>query len=95
MFHTTLILLPHFFSFKPPTSFSTIVHLLQLSSMAKNQQQQSPLQSIVDENHSVMIGILEITLNILVEELMVLNETIVYFKNLKDNGFDLTRTLEF
>lgn len=59
------------------------------------QLQQSPNCSIADENHPVMEGIPELTLNIHVDELMVLCETIVDFKNLKDNGFDFSETLEF
>lgn len=47
-----------------------------------------------DENHLVMEGISELTLNTLVNELMVLCETIVDFKNLKDNEFDFSKTLE-
>lgn len=45
---------------------------------------------MVGENHPVMEGILELTLNILIDELMVLGETIVDFKNLKDGGFDFS-----
>lgn len=50
---------------------------------------------MVNENHPVMEGIPELTLNTLVDELMVLYDTIVDFKNLKDNGFDFSKTLEF
>lgn len=42
-----------------------------------------------------MEGIPELTFNIPVDDLMVLCETIVHFKNLKDNGFDFSETLEF
>lgn len=42
-----------------------------------------------------MEGIPELTLNTLVDELMVLCETIMDFKNLKDNGFDFFETLAF
>ncbi|KAI5436480.1 hypothetical protein KIW84_022830 [Lathyrus oleraceus] len=48
-----------------------------------------------DENHPIMEGILELTLNTLVNELMMLCETIMDFKNLEDNGFDFSETLEF
>ncbi|XP_050890337.1 uncharacterized protein LOC127095731 [Lathyrus oleraceus] len=41
-----------------------------------------------------MEGIPELTLNTHVNELTVLCETIVDFKNLKDNGFDFSETLE-
>ena len=50
---------------------------------------------MADENHPVMEGIPELTLNIPVDELMVLCETIVDFKNLKDIGFDFSKILEF
>ena len=63
--------------------------------MAENQRQQSPLHYVANENHHVMEGIPEIILNTPVEELMVLCETMVDFKNLKDNNFNFTRTLEF
>lgn len=42
-----------------------------------------------------MEGIPEINLNTQVEDFMVVTETIVDFKNLKDNCFDLTGTQEF
>lgn len=41
-----------------------------------------------------MEGLPELTLNTLVDELMVLCETIVEFKNLKDKFFDFSKTLE-
>lgn len=41
-----------------------------------------------------MEEILELTLNIPVDDLMVLCETIMDFKNLKDNDFDFSKTLE-
>lgn len=41
-----------------------------------------------------MEGLLEITLNTHVDELMVLCETIIDFKKLKDNGFDFSEILE-
>lgn len=50
--------------------------------------QKSSNRSIADENHPVMEGIHELTLNIPVDELMVLCETIIDFKNMKDNDFD-------
>lgn len=42
-----------------------------------------------------MEGIPEITLNTLVDELVVLYETIIDFKNLNDNDFDFSETLKF
>lgn len=63
--------------------------------MDENQHQQSRFHFIADENHLVMEGISEITLNTPVEELIVLCQTIVDFKNLKDNDFNFTETLEF
>lgn len=42
---------------------------------------------MADENHPVMEGIPELTLNIPANELMVLYETIIDFKNLKDNVY--------
>lgn len=42
-----------------------------------------------------MEGIPEINLNTHVEELMVLYETIVNFKSLKDNSLDFFGTMEF
>lgn len=48
-----------------------------------------------DENHLIMEGIHVLTLNTLVDELMVLCEPIMDFKNVKDNGFDFSETLEF
>lgn len=50
---------------------------------------------MADENHPVMEGIPELTLNAPVNDLTVLCETIVDFKNLKDNGFDFYETLKF
>lgn len=50
---------------------------------------------MADENHPVMEGIPELTLNIPVDELMVLCETIVDLKNMKNNGFGFYETLEF
>lgn len=58
------------------------------------QQQLSLNHSMVDENHPIMEGIPELTINTHVSELMVLCEMIVYFKNLKDNRFDFSKTLE-
>lgn len=54
--------------------------------MGALQQQHSPNRSMTDENHLVMKGISKLTLNTYVDELMFLYETIVDFKNLKDNG---------
>lgn len=62
---------------------------------APQQQQQSPNRFMDEENNPVMEGIPELTLNIHVDELMVLCEIIVDFKNLKDNGFEFSETLEF
>lgn len=50
---------------------------------------------MADENYPVMEGIPELTLNTPINELMVVYETIVDFKNLKHNGFDFSKTLEF
>ena len=50
---------------------------------------------MVDENHPVMEGIPELTLNTPVDELMLLCQTIMDFKNLKENGFYFSETLEF
>ncbi|KAI5415061.1 hypothetical protein KIW84_040499 [Lathyrus oleraceus] len=49
---------------------------------------------MVDENHPVMEGIPDLTLNTHFNELMVLCETIVDFENLKDNGFNFSETLK-
>lgn len=62
--------------------------------MVDLQQQQSSLHSVAEEINPVMEGIMKITLNTPVDELMVLCETIVDFKNLKDNGYDFFETLE-
>lgn len=51
--------------------------------------------SVADENHPVIEVLSEITLNTPVEEIMVLNEIIVDFKNLTDNDFDFFETLAF
>lgn len=59
------------------------------------QQHQPPSRSMADENHPIMEGIHELTLNNTVNELMVLSETIVDIKILKDNGFDFSKMLEF
>ena len=48
-----------------------------------------------DENHPVMEGIHELTLNTPVDELMVLCDPIIDFKTVKDNGFNFSETLEF
>lgn len=48
-----------------------------------------------DENHPIMEEIPELTLNTLVNELRMLCETIMDFKNLEDSGFDFSETLEF
>lgn len=58
-------------------------------------QQQSLNRSMFDENHLVLEGIPELTFNTHVDELMVLFEKIVDFKNLKGNGFDFFETLAF
>lgn len=58
------------------------------------QQQLSPSHSMADEKHLVLEGIPELTVHTPVSELMVLFETIVDFKNSKDNGFDFSETLE-
>ncbi|XP_050889238.1 uncharacterized protein LOC127094448 [Lathyrus oleraceus] len=63
--------------------------------MGGNQPQQSPFHSVDDEKYPVIEGLPEITLNTFVDELMVLCETIVNFKNLKDNDFDFSETMEF
>lgn len=47
-----------------------------------------------DENHPVMEGSPELTLHTPVDELMILCETIVVFKNIKDNGFNFFETFE-
>lgn len=49
---------------------------------------------MADENYPILEGIPELTLHTPVNELMVLCETIVDFKNLKDNGFDFSETFE-
>ncbi|KAI5412338.1 hypothetical protein KIW84_057134 [Lathyrus oleraceus] len=49
---------------------------------------------MADENNPIMEGIQELTLHTSVNELMVLCETIVDFKKLKDNDFDSSETLE-
>lgn len=49
---------------------------------------------MADENNPLMEGIPELTLHTTVNELMVLWETVVDFKNLKDNGFDFSKTLD-
>ena len=49
---------------------------------------------MADENHHVIEVIPKLTLYTCVNELTVLYETIVDFKNLKDNGFDYSETLE-
>ncbi|XP_050897261.1 uncharacterized protein LOC127104091 [Lathyrus oleraceus] len=49
---------------------------------------------MVDENNPIMKGIPELTLHTPVNELMVLCETNVDFKNLKYNGFNFSETLE-
>lgn len=56
----------------------------------QQQQQQSPSHSMADENHPVIEGLPELTLNIPVHELMVLCDTTMDFKNLKDNDFDFS-----
>lgn len=63
--------------------------------MGDLQQKQSSPHSVAEEINPVTEGILEITLITPVGELLVLYETIVDFKNLKDNSFDFSRTLEF
>lgn len=63
--------------------------------MVVNQPQQSPRHSVDGENHPVMEGLPEIILNTLVDELLVLCETIVDFKSLKDNSFNFSEILEF
>lgn len=49
---------------------------------------------MADENHHLMEGIPELTLNTHINKLMVLCETIMDFKNLKYNGFEFSETLE-
>lgn len=49
---------------------------------------------MANENNPIMEGIPELTLHTLVNELMTICETIVDFKNLKQNGFDFSETLE-
>lgn len=58
------------------------------------QQQQSPSPSKETESNPVLEGIPELTLHTPVNELMLLCETIVDFKNLKENDFDFSETLE-
>lgn len=62
--------------------------------MVNLRQQQSSLHSATEEINPIIEGILEITLNSHVNELLVLCETIVDLKNLKDNDFDFSETLE-
>lgn len=47
-----------------------------------------------DENNPIMEGMPELTLHTPVNELTMLCETIVDFKNLKENGFDFSETME-
>lgn len=49
---------------------------------------------MASENNPIMEGIPKLTLNTPVNKSMVLCGTIVDFKNLKDNGFDFSETLE-
>lgn len=58
------------------------------------QQQQSPSSSKAIESNTMLEGLPELTLHTPINELMVLYETIVDFKNLKENDFDFTKTLE-
>lgn len=57
------------------------------------QQQYSSSSSKVTKNNPTLKGISELTIHTPVNELMVLCETIIDFKNLKENGFDFTETL--
>lgn len=49
---------------------------------------------MADENHPVLEGIPVLTLHTPVSELMMLCETNIDFKNLKNNGFDFSESLE-
>lgn len=62
--------------------------------MDEQQKQKSPSSSKEIESNTILERIPELTLHTPMNELMVLCETIADFKNLKENGFDFTKTLD-
>lgn len=84
-FHTTRTILPHFHlsNLKQPYLQLFFIFIIFFNGRSK---QLSPSRSMADENNPIMEGIPELTLHTHANELIVLCETIVDFKNLKKMG---------